>query len=42
VVTQGRPGTNRVSYQLIFLDGKYAGRIVTSSVSVTRPVSQVN
>ena len=42
VTRSGQNGSARVTYQLIYVDGKYAGRAVLSSVQLSAPVSQVN
>jgi uncharacterized protein YabE (DUF348 family) len=41
VVSAGRPGSKRVVYALVYVDGKLAGRIVRSSTMLTPPVNQV-
>jgi uncharacterized protein YabE (DUF348 family) len=41
VLQAGRPGTNRVTYQLIYLDGKLIGKVAQWSDSLTKPVSQI-
>ncbi len=41
VVSDGKPGQKRITYQLVYVDGKLAGRIQTSSVMLSQPVPQV-
>jgi uncharacterized protein YabE (DUF348 family) len=41
VVTPGRAGAQRVTYALIYIDGRLAGRTKTASVVVTAPREQV-
>jgi resuscitation-promoting factor RpfB len=41
VVTPGRNGSKRISYAMIYVDGKYAGRTKTGSVMVKAPRRQV-
>jgi resuscitation-promoting factor RpfB len=40
VARQGRNGVNRVTYQLVYIDGKLAGRIRSSVVVVSPPVNE--
>ena len=42
VVRAGSPGSNRVTYQLIYVDGQYAGKVVLSRVVLLSPTSAVN
>jgi uncharacterized protein YabE (DUF348 family) len=41
VVSSGRPGVKRVSYRLIYLDGKLAGRVLVGSKLVSAPVDRI-
>jgi resuscitation-promoting factor RpfB len=41
VVRQGKNGSSTVTYRLIYVDGKYSGRVVLSSVPVNDPVDQI-
>ncbi|MDQ1733602.1 MAG: resuscitation-promoting factor RpfB [Pseudonocardiales bacterium] len=41
VVRSGRAGSNKVIYQLIYVDGRYAGRAVLRTVPISAPVSQI-
>jgi uncharacterized protein YabE (DUF348 family) len=41
VVSPGRDGSKRVTYALVYVDGKLAGRIVQSSTMLSPPVDQV-
>ncbi len=41
VVTAGQPGTKRVTYQLIYVDGQLSGKIVTSTQVLSQPTTQV-
>jgi uncharacterized protein YabE (DUF348 family) len=41
IVTAGRPGAKRVVYSLVYVDGKLAGRVVSSAVVLRAPVTQV-
>jgi uncharacterized protein YabE (DUF348 family) len=41
IVTAGRPGAERVTYSLVYVDGKLAGRIVRSAAVLRPPVNQV-
>lgn len=41
VLTQGRPGVERISYQLLYIDGKLAGKVVKNRVVLRAPVNQV-
>jgi len=41
VVTQGKAGAKRITYRLVYVDGKLAGKIATSSTMLSQPVSQV-
>ena len=41
VVTSGKPGAKRVTYRLVYVDGKLAGKIAVSSAMLSQPVSQV-
>ena len=40
VARQGRNGVNRVTYQLIYVDGKLAGKVRSSVVVVSPPVNE--
>ena len=40
VVQQGRNGVSRITYQLIYVDGKLAGRVPSATVVVSRPVNE--
>jgi uncharacterized protein YabE (DUF348 family) len=40
VVTQGKNGVNRVTYQLVYVDGTLTGKVATSTVVVAPPVSE--
>jgi uncharacterized protein YabE (DUF348 family) len=42
IVTLGKDGQKLVTFQLVYVDGKLAGKIVKRSVTVANPVSQVN
>jgi uncharacterized protein YabE (DUF348 family) len=42
VARTGQDGASKVTYQLIYVDGKYAGRAVLRLVPLTAPVSQIN
>jgi uncharacterized protein YabE (DUF348 family) len=41
VVTDGKPGQNLVTYQLLYIDGKLAGRVVRRTVAQSTPVNAV-
>ncbi len=41
VVTSGRDGATRVTYQFVYVDGKLSGRRTVSTVVVRAPVTQV-
>ncbi|CAN5613294.1 hypothetical protein BH10ACT8_BH10ACT8_18510 [soil metagenome] len=41
VVQAGKDGQSNVTYQLIYVDGKYSGRVQLSSVPGTAPVQQI-
>ena len=41
VVTAGKPGAKRVTYRLVYVDGKLAGKIAVSTAMLSQPVSQV-
>jgi uncharacterized protein YabE (DUF348 family) len=41
VLTAGRSGLNKVTYQLIYVDGKLAGKVVKVSSPITAPVNEV-
>jgi uncharacterized protein YabE (DUF348 family) len=41
VVQAGQSGTNRVTYQLVFLDGVLVGKVAEWSTPLTKPVDQV-
>jgi resuscitation-promoting factor RpfB len=41
VVASGKPGAKRVTYRLVYVDGKLAGKIAVSSAMLSQPVSQV-
>ncbi len=41
VVQAGKPGTKRVIYQLVYIDGKLAGRRILKTIVVAAPVQQV-
>ncbi len=41
VVTPGQAGQKKVTYQLVFVDGKLAGKIARSSTVLSNPVTQV-
>jgi uncharacterized protein YabE (DUF348 family) len=41
VVSPGKAGAKRVTYRLVYVDGKLAGRIATSSTMLSQPVDQV-
>ena len=42
VIQTGRQGQNRVTFQLVFLDGHLVGKVAKGTVVVSRPVSQIN
>jgi len=41
VVTPGQPGSKRISYQLVYVDGQLSGKIVTASTTLSQPTTQV-
>jgi resuscitation-promoting factor RpfB len=41
VVSAGKAGAKRVTYRLVYVDGKLAGKIATSSTMLSQPVDQV-
>lgn len=41
ISTPGQPGTARVTYTLVYLDGHLSSRIATKTVTLTAPVTQV-
>ncbi|MFL6164596.1 MAG: transglycosylase family protein [Jatrophihabitantaceae bacterium] len=41
VVTAGKPGAKRVTYRLVYVDGKLAGKIATAAAMLSQPVAQV-
>jgi resuscitation-promoting factor RpfB len=41
VVSAGRPGQKRVTFQLVYVDGKLAGKIPASSQMLSQPVAEV-
>jgi uncharacterized protein YabE (DUF348 family) len=41
VVRQGKPGQNEITYQLLYVDGKLAGKIAQRTVVMSKPVSKV-
>jgi uncharacterized protein YabE (DUF348 family) len=41
VVSAGKPGAKRVTYQLVYVDGKLAGRVPAKSSLVAAPVDEV-
>jgi uncharacterized protein YabE (DUF348 family) len=41
MVSAGHPGSKRVTYALVYVDGKLAGQIVQSSAMLSQPVDQV-
>jgi hypothetical protein len=41
VVTPGKNGVNKVTYDEVYVDGAFAGRAVVTSVVVTQPTTQV-
>jgi len=41
VLTAGRPGTSRVTYQLIYLDGKLVGKVAEWSDALAKPVNEI-
>jgi len=41
MVSAGKPGAKRVTYQLVYVDGKLAGKIAVSSTMLSQPVDQV-
>jgi resuscitation-promoting factor RpfB len=41
VLTPGQAGAKKVTYKLVFVDGKLTGRIVQNSVTIRQPVNQV-
>jgi uncharacterized protein YabE (DUF348 family) len=41
VVQAGKAGSEKVKYQLVFVDGKLAGKVTVSTVAQTAPVDQV-
>jgi uncharacterized protein YabE (DUF348 family) len=40
-VSAGKPGTKRVTFSLVYVDGKLAGKIVTSATVLSQPVDAV-
>jgi len=40
VTRQGQDGVKRITYQLVYIDGKLSGRVPTSSAVVKQPVNQ--
>lgn len=42
VLATGKPGRKRVVYQLLYIDGKLAGRVVKSSTMLSAPVTEVD
>jgi uncharacterized protein YabE (DUF348 family) len=41
VVTQGQQGAKRVTFRLVYVDGKLSQRVVSRSQVLTRPISEV-
>ncbi|MDQ1733601.1 MAG: resuscitation-promoting factor RpfB [Pseudonocardiales bacterium] len=41
VVSAGKPGAKRVTYQLVYVDGKLAGRVPAKSSLVAAPVNEI-
>ncbi|HEU5268980.1 MAG TPA: transglycosylase family protein [Jatrophihabitans sp.] len=41
VVTSGKPGAKRITYQLVYVDGHLAGKIPVASRLLSQPVDQV-
>jgi uncharacterized protein YabE (DUF348 family) len=41
VITAGKEGQNRVTYQLVYVDGQLAGKVVQQSVTLAKPVDEV-
>jgi hypothetical protein len=41
VVSPGKAGSKRITYQLVYVDGKLAGKIAVSSTMLSQPVAQV-
>ncbi|MGI8667465.1 MAG: transglycosylase family protein [Jatrophihabitans sp.] len=41
VVSAGKPGQKQVTYQLVYVDGKLAGKIARNSVVLSQPVAEV-
>ena len=41
VVTSGKPGAKRITYQLVYVDGHLAGKIPVSSTVLSQPEDQV-
>jgi uncharacterized protein YabE (DUF348 family) len=41
VLTPGKDGTSRVTYQLIYVDGRFAGRVASQTVVLAPPTSEV-
>ncbi|MCW2522612.1 MAG: hypothetical protein JWO63_947 [Frankiales bacterium] len=41
VVQAGRDGSQKVTYQLVFVDGKLSGKVVVAKVAQSAPVNQV-
>jgi uncharacterized protein YabE (DUF348 family) len=41
VVSAGKPGSKRITYQLVYVDGKLAGKIAVSATMLSQPVAQV-
>jgi uncharacterized protein YabE (DUF348 family) len=42
VATQGKNGLKRITYQLLYVDGKLAGKVVKSSVTLSAPVNEID
>lgn len=40
VLTEGKPGVNQVTYQLVYVDGKLAGRVPLRTTVLSPPISQ--
>jgi len=41
VVSAGKPGSKRITYQLVYVDGRLAGKIAVSATMLSQPVAQV-
>jgi uncharacterized protein YabE (DUF348 family) len=42
VATAGKPGAKRLTFQLLYVDGKLAGKIATGSSTLSQPVPEVD